>query len=341
MKEKKFISIIIPCYNVEEYIARCYESLVSQKNADDVEFIFINDGSKDNTLSILQKIKTNDNRVVLINQDNQGVSAARNNALNIIRGEFVYLLDGDDYLPDKVIDTLKSIVSIYQPEVIVPAYNISKNGIETFVPFSIEEGLYDKYELFKKIDNFPTANQLIYRSDIIHRYKLSFDVKIKCGEVYAFTINYFKYINFVYILNKPCFNYFQRSNSATHSINYFNDVSVRYAIDSLYIHGKDLVGYGSFVVTAFKLWIYFTYLKYAHFKYTKEAEEAIVCMLSCNMIKKNIKDIILVKHDSIKNRILAMYIYLMPKRLGFLLLNHLLMCRSKLFYKKKMGNDKS
>ena len=74
---------------MERFVVRCYHSLAMQRDADDVEFIFVNDGSSDNTLSILREIKTKDKRVVIIDQNNAGVSVARNSALAIAKGEYV------------------------------------------------------------------------------------------------------------------------------------------------------------------------------------------------------------------------------------------------------------
>ena len=263
-------SIIIPCYNVEEYVTRCYDSLASQKNANDVEFIFINDGSTDGTLSILLEIKSKDRRVIVIDQDNKGVSNARNRGLEIIRGQYVYLLDSDDYLPGDVIDTLKNIVNFHSPDVIIPAYNLSKNGNEKFVPLVINEDLYNKQDFFECIDYFPTANQLVYRSDIIKQHNVRFDESIKCGEVYTFTISFLKYVNNIYALNKPGFNYFQREDSATHAANYMNDRTVVNALVSIYSNGSDLTKYSSFIITAYLLMMGFTYSKYLKINYSKK-----------------------------------------------------------------------
>ena len=83
------LSIIIPCYNVEEYIPKTLDSLSQLNNAENCEFIFINDGSTDNTLSHIQSFAKNDHRAIVINQSNQGVSAARNAALSIAKKEYI------------------------------------------------------------------------------------------------------------------------------------------------------------------------------------------------------------------------------------------------------------
>ncbi|WP_243556899.1 glycosyltransferase [Priestia megaterium] len=79
------VSVVIPVYNAEKYITECIESLLNQ-TLKQCEFIFVNDGSKDNSLQIIENYRKKDNRVKLINQENQGVSIARNNGLEIALG---------------------------------------------------------------------------------------------------------------------------------------------------------------------------------------------------------------------------------------------------------------
>ena len=102
MKLDKKLSIIIPCYNVEKYIAECLESVCNDKDAD-VEVICVNDGSVDDTLRIIEQWKQKDDRIIIANQENKGAAAARNKGLNIAKGEFIYFLDSDDKVSDVAI----------------------------------------------------------------------------------------------------------------------------------------------------------------------------------------------------------------------------------------------
>ena len=88
---KPLISIIIPVYNVEKYLADCLDSLVNQTMSD-IEIICVNDGSKDNSLAILEDYAKREKRIVLLNQPNSGVSVARNNALKQVRANTICLL---------------------------------------------------------------------------------------------------------------------------------------------------------------------------------------------------------------------------------------------------------
>ena len=89
------ISIIMPVYNVEQYLQRCLNS-ISAQTFSDWEAICVNDGSTDNCAEILNRQAQKDNRFKIVNQTNQSLSCARNNGLKLARGEYVYFLDSDD-----------------------------------------------------------------------------------------------------------------------------------------------------------------------------------------------------------------------------------------------------
>ena len=100
------ITIIIPVYNKAKEVSECLDSVLRQ-TLSDFEILCVNDGSKDNSLEILQSYQKKDDRIVVIDQKNKGAALARNAALDVAQGEFVYFLDGDDVLPDdKVLEDL-------------------------------------------------------------------------------------------------------------------------------------------------------------------------------------------------------------------------------------------
>ena len=91
------ISVIIPVYNVEKYLNQCFDSVLNQ-TVKDIEIICVNDGSKDASSDILKEYASKDERFLVINQSNQGLSVARNNGLNAANGDYVAFLDSDDYI---------------------------------------------------------------------------------------------------------------------------------------------------------------------------------------------------------------------------------------------------
>ena len=95
-KQEELISIIIPIYNAEKYIERCINSLKNQTYKN-IEIICINDGSTDNSLNILKRIAITDNRITIIEQENKGVSVARNKGIESAKGKYIMFLDADDW----------------------------------------------------------------------------------------------------------------------------------------------------------------------------------------------------------------------------------------------------
>lgn len=95
------LSIIIPVYNVEKYIRKTLDSIFHQQfNPDDVEIIIVNDGSPDDSMKIVDEYKVKHSNLVIINQTNQGLSAARNTGLEVSRGDYVWFVDSDDWIED-------------------------------------------------------------------------------------------------------------------------------------------------------------------------------------------------------------------------------------------------
>ena len=87
------LSLIIPIYNVEQYIERCLKSCLCQSNVttDDYELVLVNDGTKDNSMQVVEKMTRNRSNVTIVNQHNQGLSMARNVGLKAAQGEYVNL----------------------------------------------------------------------------------------------------------------------------------------------------------------------------------------------------------------------------------------------------------
>ncbi len=98
------ISIIIPIYNVEKYLNDCLDSVFRQ-SYQDFEVIAINDGSTDNSLKIIESYKEeHSERLTIIDQENKGISASRNAGINASKGEFIYFLDSDDFIPPNMLE---------------------------------------------------------------------------------------------------------------------------------------------------------------------------------------------------------------------------------------------
>ena len=100
------ITVIVPVYNTEPYLRKCIESIINQ-TFHNIEIILIDDGSTDNSIDILSSYAIMDNRISLIHQENQELSAARNAGMRRAKGEYIMFVDGDDWIE---IDTCEKAV---------------------------------------------------------------------------------------------------------------------------------------------------------------------------------------------------------------------------------------
>ena len=103
------LSIIVPVYNVQEYIVKCIQSLLSQ-DSNDYEIIVVNDGTKDKSIELLEKSFDN-NKLKIFNQKNVGLSETRNNGLNFANGEYVWFFDSDDWVSENVLSQILTYLS--------------------------------------------------------------------------------------------------------------------------------------------------------------------------------------------------------------------------------------
>ena len=127
---KDLISIIIPVYNVEEYIKECLDSLLNQTYKN-IEIIIVDDGSKDGSGNICDEYAKKDNRIKVIHKENGGVSKARNVGLDIATGKYITFLDSDDYLFKEGIEALYNLCIENQADISIAGVQDVENGKET------------------------------------------------------------------------------------------------------------------------------------------------------------------------------------------------------------------
>lgn len=124
------LSIIVPVYNVEQYIRPCFESIFNQGlNDDEYEVIIVNDGSTDKSMEMIEDIISQHNNITIINQDNQGLSVARNNGIAIAKGEYILMPDSDDLLIYNSLPKLLEVAINSRADLIVADFLITNDEI--------------------------------------------------------------------------------------------------------------------------------------------------------------------------------------------------------------------
>lgn len=148
LKDQPLVSIVVPVYNVEEYLDRCMESLVAQ-TLGNIEIILVDDGAKDSSPALCDAWQQKDGRVQVIHQENGGLSAARNAGVARARGQFVGFVDPDDYVDHSMYERLYHNIQKESADIaICGAYNCYPNGLiepaqhEGYYVCDAEEALY-------------------------------------------------------------------------------------------------------------------------------------------------------------------------------------------------------
>ena len=198
------VSVIVPFYNVEGYIEKCLETLVSQ-TLEDIEIILVNDGSKDNSIEIVNKfLKMYPEKLVYLEKENGGLSDARNYAINYAKGEYIAFLDSDDYIEKDMYEEMYELAKKENSDMV-------ECNFYWEYPNKIKEDIGVTYngknEMLEKI-RVVAWNKLIKR-EILKQSKVIFPKGYRYEDV-EFTYKLIPYIETVSFLKKPCVHYIQR-----------------------------------------------------------------------------------------------------------------------------------
>lgn len=240
MNKTPLVSIIIPCFNCSKTIKRCLNSVVNQTYKN-IEIIVVNDGSKDNTLSILKSFQSKDSRIVLINKTNTGVSESRNIGIKEAMGEYITFVDSDDYLDLKAIQKYINVINEYDVDLIISDfYRVLKNKkyhkgrIKNKMVFDAKE--YGEYMLNNPADfYYGVLWNKLYKKSIIDKYKVNMPVKISWAEDFVFNLKYLKHVKSIYSINTPLYYYTKSDTSLTaNSISISNIVKMKTQVYKYY-----------------------------------------------------------------------------------------------------------
>ncbi len=235
------ISVIIPVYNADKFLKRCVTSLLSQTLAS-CEFIFVNDGSTDSSQSILEDFQQKDARIRLINQENKGVSEARNAGLQIAHGTYIGFVDADDFVENNFFDTLYQTAEKHQLDITVCNYFSSQDGtaFTSKAPFK-EHTVYELEAIKKDIlpyfvshENVNSIWNKLYRTSLVLSHHIVFPKGVALGEDGWFNSLCFAKASKVYFLSYAGYHYVDVSGSATRNIvgkNYFQRIEQEFQND--------------------------------------------------------------------------------------------------------------
>ncbi len=241
------ISIIVPMYNTEKYIEKCIESVLNIQEID-YELIIVNDGSTDNSVETIEKYLLSNTKIKLINQDNQGVSVARNTGIIASTGDYIYFLDSDDWIETKSFEMIINDLEI--------EYN-NGNEIDIIIGQEHIHSEYHNYEILderipKKLINKTILSKeymrdsirgkywnvrlpiYLYKRELIINNNILFPTNRKSNEDELFTINILYHANKIKITDK-IFGYYRARPGSVMSV-----LNINHAID-IFENIKDLM----------------------------------------------------------------------------------------------------
>lgn len=202
------ISIIVPVYNVEKYLNRCIESIVSQSYKK-LEIILVDDGSTDKSAQICDDWGIKDSRIKISHQQNGGVSVARNEGLSLtdINSKYVIFVDSDDYFIDS-----NAIMYLYSA--ILRGGELAANYFcDDYINLHIDHEKFCRF--ITSVYSYGPVEK-IFLLDIIRKNNLCFDINLKSAEDTLFIRQYLKYCIEIQLINKDLYFYFQgNENSLT------------------------------------------------------------------------------------------------------------------------------
>ena len=203
----KKVSIIIPVYNCEKYISRCLDSVINQTYKN-IEIIAINDGSKDNSINILREYEKKDNRIILIDKENEGVSKTRNLGIQKSTGEYLMFIDNDDFI-DK--DYVEKYVNCNQGEdIVIGSYKRVNNNNKILFRYNMKEkSLWSKYVILS-----PWAK--LYKRNFILKNKIEF-LDYGIGEDIYFNLLCYSKTKNIKIINDFKYSWFYNDSSVSNT----------------------------------------------------------------------------------------------------------------------------
>ncbi len=211
------VSVIIPVYNADKYLARCLDSLLAQTLTDWCA-ICINDGSRDNSLNILQEYAARDSRIQIIDKKNAGVSAARNDGLAAATGEFIHFMDADDFIDPDFYYQMTVTANDANVDIACSGF-VTDNKFSRDIVYTRQTKLtslrYMVRDTYMLTDSY--VWRYLFRRDFVKKNKLKFDTSLSSQEDAIFVMDAFECANGLVIVPNVFYHYMFNDASALNS----------------------------------------------------------------------------------------------------------------------------
>ncbi len=211
------ISVIVPCYNVSEYLSDTIDSLIKEKD-NDIEIVLVNDGSKDNTIDIIKDYEKKYPKLIkVVDQHNMGLSMARNNGVKEATGDYISFIDAEDTIKEGLYKSVLEKISEYDYDMVVFGEDRIFKDRHVYVEAGLEHDCKNKDEIKSIMYNiYPAACNKVYKKELLE------NVPFKRGVWYEdveFIYRLLPNLNSIGLIDGHYYNYYQRDNSITYTYN--------------------------------------------------------------------------------------------------------------------------
>lgn len=218
------ISIIIPVYNVGEYIKECLDSILVQTYKD-LQVLIVDDGSTDNTMNVVKEYEDKFKDLTILYQKNQGVSVARNTAFSHIKGEYTIYIDPDDFLEIDMLENMHKRAEQDKVDIVISQYYVyyKKNDKRNYTEkYNVNfEKIYSNYEVMDLMLNYELQGQLwnkLFKTKLLKEIEFKFEPNRYIQDAFPVFRAIYKSKGISFI-EKPLYYYRQRETSTVHKKN--------------------------------------------------------------------------------------------------------------------------
>lgn len=221
--DNELISIIVPVYNASKVLERCVSSICNQ-DYKNIEIILVNDGSKDNSLEIANKLASKDNRIKVITQENGGVSSARNTGIKNSKGTYIGFVDADDWIGKNMYSSMYSTLKQKESDLVLCNYTqvYDKKFVKRDEFIDIDKSSHRLKELIlthiisrRENNIMGTCWRMLVSKEILINHNIDFDLGVRMSEDMMFMIKCVDKSQRVTLDSIDEYYYWMNQNSAT------------------------------------------------------------------------------------------------------------------------------
>lgn len=193
------ISVIVPIYKVEQYLAECLDSLVAQ-TCNELEIILVNDGSPDNCPAICEEYAKKDNRITVLHKENGGLISARQAGVEVARGDYIGFVDGDDWIEPDMFQKITDSINKYHSDIVMCQFVYNHADREETSNYNLCREFYTREQIVSEIiptmlfngtyfhfGIYPNCWSKVFKKDLLMQNLMSVDKRTTIGEDTSFT----------------------------------------------------------------------------------------------------------------------------------------------------------